>query len=252
MRIKRLITTVHLWAGLLLGVQVVIWMSSGVVMSWFDIEAVTGRDRATPAESQAFAVDDIGIDFGDILQDFPDTNQISFRRIGGIAALEITTSNGAVRLLDASSGEPIIVGEPEAITTALDDYSEEASVKRVMLVEEPHYEIRGSTLPLWRVDIDDERGTRLYVSPEDARIVARRNDIWRLYDFFWMLHIMDYGERDDFNNPLIKTASATGLIFALSGIGLVILRLRSRRYQNDAVRMVSAIRRNGKEPARRV
>ena len=243
---KRYITRIHLWAGLQLGLQVVIWMSSGVVMSWFDIEAVTGRDRASPKSRLSLKADELGTDFATILQNFPDTNQIEFRRIGEVAVLEITDVLGEVHLLEASSGEPIIVGETEAISTALDDYAGEALVKRVMLVEDPHYEIRGNTLPLWRVDIDDERGTRLYVSPDDARIAARRNDTWRLYDFFWMLHIMDYDERNDFNNPLIRTASATGLIFALSGLGLVILRLGSRRYQNEARRLATFVRRAGK------
>ncbi|VAV89598.1 hypothetical protein MNBD_ALPHA05-2227, partial [hydrothermal vent metagenome] len=37
MMFVKIIHRIHLWAGLLLGIQVIIWMMSGVVMSWFHI-----------------------------------------------------------------------------------------------------------------------------------------------------------------------------------------------------------------------
>lgn len=64
-------------------------------------------------------------------------------------------------------------------------------------------------------------------------MLARRNRIWRLYDFFWMLHIMDYDERENFNNPLIRAFAATGLLFALSGLFLVAQRVTGGRYKDD-------------------
>ena len=36
--------------------------------------------------------------------------------------------------------------------------------------------------------------------------------------FLWMLHIMDFDTRDDFNHPLLQIAAALGLIIALSGV----------------------------------
>ena len=61
--------------------------------------------------------------------------------------------------------------------------------------------------------------------------------MWRFYDFFWMLHIMDYRGRDNFNNPLLRAFALTGLAFALSGVTLVGFRLHSGRYADDARRM---------------
>ena len=40
-----------------------------------------------------------------------------------------------------------------------------------------------------RVDFADGEGTRLYISTSTGEVIARRNDVWRFYDFFWMLHI---------------------------------------------------------------
>ena len=56
--------------------------------------------------------------------------------------------------------------------------------------------------------------------------MARRNDDWRFFDFFWMLHIMDYQERENFNNPLLITASMFALFTVLAGLLLLVLRLQ--------------------------
>ncbi|MFT6661534.1 MAG: exosortase/archaeosortase [Maricaulis maris] len=57
-------------------------------------------------------------------------------------------------------------------------------------------------------------------------VTARRNDTWRVFDFFWMLHIMDYEERENFNNPLLITASVFALVTVLAGLLLLVLRLQ--------------------------
>jgi len=56
--------------------------------------------------------------------------------------------------------------------------------------------------------------------------MARRNDDWRFFDFFWMLHIMDYEERENFNNPLLITASIFALVTVLAGLLLLVLRMQ--------------------------
>jgi hypothetical protein len=39
---------------------------------------------------------------------------------------------------------------------------------------------------------------------------------------------MDYEERRDFNNPLVRVASAAGLVFAISGLVMIFFK-RSRQ-----------------------
>ena len=84
---------------------------------------------------------------------------------------------------------------------------------------------------MWRVDFDDSRHTTVYVSPQSGKVVGRRNTIWRVYDFFWMLHIMDYSARDNFNNPLVVTCAVIAWFLATRGIWLVVvwLKRKSRR-----------------------
>jgi len=109
-----------------------------------------------------------------------------------------------VHLTDAVTGKLLSpVNSDVAREVASRDYAGPGTVARVILQEEPLLEIRGRDLPQWRVEFDDSRNTTVYVSPQTGKVTGRRNTIWRVYDFFWMLHIMDYSERDDFNHPLL-------------------------------------------------
>jgi uncharacterized iron-regulated membrane protein len=78
------------------------------------------------------------------------------------------------------------------------------------------------------VQLADARRTALYVDPYTAEVVARRNNYWRVFDWMWMLHIMDYRERSNFNHPLLLFFAATTLGFVLSGAALLLMHWRRR------------------------
>jgi uncharacterized iron-regulated membrane protein len=79
-------------------------------------------------------------------------------------------------------------------------------------------EFRGRDQAAWRAVFDRPESLRLYLDPWTGEILARRTSRWRLFDFLWMLHIMDYDTRDDFNHPLLQIAALAGLLVALSGL----------------------------------
>lgn len=231
MKLKTLVQRIHLWAGLILGLQVLLWMASGAVMSFFPIELVRGETAAysapeRPLDAQTYASP------GGIIAQADGATSVELKRFLG-RPVYVTGGPGAAAIFDAASGEKLTpLKEDDARAIAKQDYVGEGEIARAALVSFPPQEYRGET-PVWRVDFNDRRRTRLYISPDTGEVRARRNDIWRLYDFFWMLHIMDYEDREDFNNPLLMTASAAGLVFALSGVVIVVMRLARGRYGND-------------------
>ena len=81
---------------------------------------------------------------------------------------------------------------------------------------------------LWRVRFDDRLGTRIYVDSRSGHCVAARNDAGVLYDFFWRLHVMDYSEGEDFNNPLLRAASLVAVALVVTGVVLLALSLGRR------------------------
>ncbi len=232
MTMKALVQRIHLWAGLILGIQVLLWMASGVVMSVFPIELVRGETTAYSAPKTALDAQTYASP-GGIIAQAEGATSVELRRFLGRPVYVTSGPGAAAAIFDAETGEKLTpLSENDVRKIARQDYVGEGEIARAALVSFPPREYRGET-PIWRVDFDDKRHTRLYISPSSGEVRARRNDIWRLYDFFWMLHIMDYEDREDFNNPLVITAAVTGLIFALSGMIIVILRLLHGRYGND-------------------
>jgi len=230
---------IHRWLGLVVGVQLILWTVGGLFFSLNPIAKVRGETEApeelplelsAPPASPAAALDQL-------LLDHPDAefhNILLRRHLDGaiyeISFLENTEAHWA--LAEVLTGElrpPVDQSEAEAI--ARHGYFPASPIADVTLVTEatPGSEYRERPLPAYRVTFDDSLGTRLYVSVERGRVTARRNDRWRLFDLLWMLHIMDYQNRDNFNSWLLQAVSALGLVTVLSGFilaGVTSPRLR--------------------------
>ena len=231
---------VHKWMGLLVGLQVLLWITGGLVMSWFEIERVRGEHNISRAEAAPLPGNEILWPVSQILAAAGQpAASVTLRWLAGRLVYDLAepAEPGAKprevpthALFDAKTGQRLSPLPAEtALVLALADFSGTADAQAPRLLEAHNLEYRGP-LPVWRVVLGDEEDTRLYVSPQTGQIVARRNAVWRLYDFFWMLHIMDYENRTDFNNPLLIFFSITALLFAVTGIVLIFYRFGRRDF----------------------
>jgi uncharacterized iron-regulated membrane protein len=174
---------------------------------------------------------------GGIVAQLEGVTKITLTARHGRAVYEAESAEGPA-VFDADTGDRLpLINRAQAQAIAERDFIGDGDVVEVVSLDKPPHEYRGPA-PVWRVSFGDKNQTRLYISPQTGAVLSRRNRVWRLYDFFWMLHIMDYDERENFNNPLIKAFSATGLAFALSGLFLVLTRLRSSRYGDDLKKLL--------------
>ncbi len=236
MTIVDVVRRIHLWAGVLLGIQVLLWMLSGVVMSWFHIELVRG-ERSAPVIAEKELEISAYASPGGVIAQSGGAYSVELRTFLGRPVYEVRGVDG-VNIFDARTGDQLSpITESTARRVARNGFVGEGAIKELSLVDDAPQEYRGS-VPVWRAQFDDSLNTRLYISEDTGEIVSRRNDIWRFYDFFWMLHIMDYEERHDFNNPLLRIASAAGLVFAISGLVMIFFK-KSRRTLVADVRRVA-------------
>ena len=81
-------------------------------------------------------------------------------------------------------------------------------------------EFRGRNLPLYKVISENEKGKKInvYVDPFSGEVSAIRSLQWRIWDFMWGVHIMDWVERDNIDNLWLKVFSFIALFTSLSGI----------------------------------
>ena len=53
MKLPVALTFVHKWIGIIIGIQIVLWVAGGLVMSAFPIELVRGESASAPADKPA-------------------------------------------------------------------------------------------------------------------------------------------------------------------------------------------------------
>lgn len=227
-RLRRWSLTLHNWVGLLIAVQILFWCVGGAVMTVIPLELVRGEVNMAERDAPSFSAAEVSTALAGL--DGENLTALRPRLIAGARYLEASLVDGGRKLIEPTTGDLVeAIGPSLAREIALADFQYRAPLERevavvssLLLTEEPGDFRR--KLPVWQITLDDPDGTRIYVSPESGAVLARRNDYWRVFDFFWMLHIMDYDTRDDFNNPLVITAAITSTLFVITGFILLYFR----------------------------
>jgi uncharacterized iron-regulated membrane protein len=234
MRLSLLSRSLHKWLALFVGAQLLIWAVTGFYMVAVDLDFIHGdplvRNLRTPVGSTQAV-----LPVAQLTSRYPDITLLSLHSLPVLRTpvYELTAAGRRV-LVDATSGEqlsPLSSGIIRELARSY--YAGNGQLSLVELLEhDVPMEIRGRAPPLWRADFDDWLQTTLYLHPDTGALVARRHRLWRWYDFLWMLHIMDYGEREAPIGVVPRVATVLGTVTIASGVWLLYFsfwRPRTRR-----------------------
>jgi len=233
MSLARWASFVHKWLALLLGVQILFWVASGLFFTLFPIEQIRSEHLIRARASQAIDTAALA-GFGELRNaEGQAPTKIAVERRPDRQVVVAEFASGPPALYDAATLQrlsPVTAEQASAIArTHVTLQSEPTAVTRVT-EESPEY--RGA-LPAYRVQFA-EHGLSVYVAENTGAVTARRSDLWRLYDTLWALHIMDWENHEDFNHPLVIVVAALTLISVLAGIVLIPYRIRLRRPARSA------------------
>jgi hypothetical protein len=130
-------------------------------------------------------------------------------------------------LLDASNGQQLSpLTKATAIKVAKHYYTGDGEVQEVELItENPPFELSRRRLPAWRVNFDNFGSPSLYISAQSGQLVTKRHEFWRLFDWMFRFHIMDYGEDEDAGNLLLFWIVLFGILACLTGLILTYFRV---------------------------
>lgn len=230
---RSLFRKLHRWLGLLMAVQIVAWMGSGLYFSLIPIAEIRGehltqskphpdrqqlRELARPSEFEDTLTRHLGEGWSlRELELFSRDGEAFWRtevESGGVVQVRLLSANG-------NRVEPQLTGDQakaHAEKWLISPFNAESVEWIEDLSQSP--EIRGRDLPVWKVAFKEPASVNLYIHPWTGELLARRTPRWRIFDFLWMLHIMDFDTRDNFNHPLLQVAAALGLAVTLGGIVL--------------------------------
>lgn len=220
----------HKYLGYLLFLQILAWLVGGLVMSAIPLDKVHGKHLAKRTLSNPFAMTDYTADLNRISSYATAPANLSFGHFLETPIIKLEGQHPQV-FHGQTGSEFQPPKRAEIIQQANAHLLIDAEVVDAVKIQQGAREV-GHRSDVWRVTYDDMLSTTLYLNAKSGEVITVRSSLWRIFDFFWMLHIMDYDEREDFNNPLLISFAATSVFFALSGILLLLQsppRLKKRK-----------------------
>lgn len=217
----------HIWLGWLVGLPVLMWTVTGLVMVLTPIEEVRGnhlRIEAPPVPLPAGAEIAVALP--------PDANRpvqsVSTRMERGGIVTRIAYADGTSDRFRADGRRMDTFSEIEARLLVADEIrgGDRVLSATKFAAEDVPLDFR-RPMPVWQVALED--GTHVYVGSETGQIEAVRTRWWRVFDFMWGLHIMDLQTREDTSHPVLILFAMLAVCGSLLGCVLMFRRRRAKR-----------------------
>ncbi|WP_296743189.1 hypothetical protein [Mesorhizobium sp.] len=218
----------HKWLALLVGIQVLLWTATGFYMVVVHIDTIHGDHLVKAPAARRFDV--VGLYPPSLVAAaVPGAAEVRLDRRLGRAIWRVQSPAG-VSAYDAVSGRPLHdLGEGEIRAAARRLFSGDGEIVAATLLKNTVREMGSRKPPYWQVEFAGWNRPTLYLAPTTGELVAKRHLLWRVFDFAWMLHIMDYQTRSDVNNPLLRVATWSAFAMAASGAWLLVWAFPKRK-----------------------
>jgi len=210
---------------LFVGLQFVIWSISGAYMVILDIDYIHGdtlvTDKQAPLKSEQ-----VNYPLAKLYVDYPKAKDVELTNMLGSAVYRFEDDEKKY-LLSANTGKSLLpISESDAVKVAKYLYEDvNVAISQVSLINaNPPFELSARHLPVWRIDFDDFASPSFYISVNSGELVTKRHTYWRLFDWMFSFHVMDYVEEDP-SNKLLLIVSIFALLASLFGVVLTYFRV---------------------------
>lgn len=216
----------HIWLGWLAGVPLVLWSLSGLVMVAKSNDEVRGEHlRRALAPAALPAGTDISVRLP--ADRARPVVAVATQVEGGRVITRLSYADKRIERYDAQGRRLAPLSDVEARLLVAERIVGGDDVASVALTDPqaPPLDLR-RPVAAWQVTLGD--GTRVYVARDSGEIAAVRTRWWRIYDFFWGLHIMDLQTREDTHHPILILFAALASASSLLGTVLLFRRRKAR------------------------
>ena len=218
----------HRYLGVIIGVQFIFWTLGGLFFSWSDMDQIHGdtnrKETKLIADFNSWLSLSVLMDNNEQLKidSLISFKVINFLNMPFYQIRYFSGDSSKVLLANVKTGElKYGISKEEAILLANEVFVPKTKIKNVDYITEEnvsmHHEYRGRPLPAYAIEFEHKSGTVVYISKEYGQVMTFRNTNWRIFDFLWMMHTMDFKGRDNIGNTLLRVFSVLGLITIVSG-----------------------------------
>jgi hypothetical protein len=235
--LNRNIRRIHLWFGIGIGLQLGLWLISGLFMTIVPIDNVRGTHLRSQTVQDLLDRPAGLVAPQDVLYKLEQEASTLTLKIINATPVYLVQSDEQVFAFDAMTGEsrdPL--SEEDARSIASQRYAGEGSISAATFYLGTAPKEYGREGPVWRIDFDHPDRASFYIDAISGDLKAIRTGLWRTFDFMWGLHIMDWSNRENFNSWWIRATAIFTLFFFLTGLGLVALRIKSMASRRRALK----------------
>lgn len=214
----------HKWFMLFVGVQFVIWSVTGAYMVFFDIDYIHG-DSLVHNHQTKIQTDEMQYSLADLLTDYPQAENFEVGTLINLNVYRFSQAGQRI-VVDAANGNQLSpINEEWAKKAASHYYSGEGEIKEVeLIIQDPPFELSPRALPAWRVNFANFGAPSIYVSATSGELVGKRHEFWRLFDWMFRFHVMDY-EDSEIDNMLLFWLTLAGILACVFGLILTYFRV---------------------------
>ena len=208
---KLIVRKTHKYLSFFISIQLLLWTVSGIYFAFNKIELVRGEQYRVQPKDYVITKN---LNFS-----IPGATNISIQRL--MDRNIIIASNNSGRSYYDNNGNQLGKLSPEQ---AIEIVSKKTTLKPLavheVLKNERGAEYRGRALPIYKVETENNLGKpiNVYLNVFSGDVVAIRSSQWRIWDLMWGFHIMDWLDRDNIDNILLKIFSVLALISSISGV----------------------------------
>lgn len=228
----RRVARVHKVVGLVAGLLLLSWTASGLFFSLYPIETIRGDPWRPAIDHGDLAEMEVSIPVERVIADVDaPVEAATLKAFLDMPVWMVRTSSGQV-MVDATTGDvrsPIAQTDIDALIARFGDKPSGLGELTVtyMVRENPLREY-GGPLPAWVIEYEPGK-QRIYIDASSGDVRAVRTTKWRIFDVLWRFHILDITGDDRFDSWWLKLAAFLGLTMVLSGLVLMIDRVRKGR-----------------------
>lgn len=222
-KFRKTVWSMHKWLSYFVFLQIFLWVLGGIFFATVPFKSlVKGGDFVAPP-----AAAELPANWQQGAQALPPLHSLS----------AVASAQGVLMHAQYAEGDSWMQADgrpaPHATEAQIADFARQLYIGpdapvTVRWLAEPESRLlglvdeTGGRAGLWLAEFD---GVRLYFGPMgNYRLV--RSDYWVWYDALWRLHIMDYGEGEDFNNTLLRVFAWLAFVFVLTGLVLSFFAFR--------------------------
>lgn len=218
----------HKWLMAFIGLQFIFWSATGLYMVSIDIHRIHGEHLVHPVTAK-IELSEVEYPITALFEQYPGATDVSLEWLLNrpVYQFKSTSDEGQWRLVDAKSGKTLpTISETDAVTIAKQQYALGHKLhSAVFLDNNAPPELSPRHLPVWQVEFEHFSRPTLYISALTGQVVTKRHSYWRIFDWMWRFHIMDYDDGENVGNWLLTLLAISGLIAALAGAVLTYFRI---------------------------